>query len=73
MQNRYVKVKDYPHHIKDVDTGAILNIDNKALDMYRKKREQNQFVQNLGQRMDSVESSLNEINNALKILLERDK
>lgn len=73
MENKLVKVKDYPHLVKDMESGAILNTDIRALEMYKKNRDRNELINNLDQRMDSVESTLSEIQSALKILLERNK
>lgn len=63
-----MKTKEYER--SPVNPGAIINVDNTALSAYRRQRE---IMRNVGtheQRIQKIESSLDEIKNLLVKLVE---
>jgi len=61
---------NYEGWMKDMNSGAVLNVDNAKLSAYKKKKhtleEQNRSIQ----RLDKIEEDINFIKNALKIILD---
>jgi len=53
-----VKVKDEPGLVRDQKTGAILNIDNRALIAYKNQKKKNQEIDDLKIKVDSMEKSI---------------
>lgn len=70
MDNKYYKT-DFEGLVKDVDSGAVLNVDNTKLESYKKQKAAMMMnVQNT-QRIDRVEKDLNEIKQMLSELIKR--
>ncbi len=60
-----IKIEDSPDLLKDTVSGAVLNTNVKALMAYKAKRNYISKVDNLEQRISSVESNLTEIKQLL--------
>jgi hypothetical protein len=58
---------------KDLESGAILSVDNAKLDAYRLKKAAAERANRTAERLDSVESDVAEIKAMLRELLERTK
>jgi len=68
QSNNYVKT-NVDGFVKDLTTGAILNIDNAKLESYRKQKQLiNNSIKN-NERIDRVEKDLTEIKSMLQALL----
>ena len=70
MENKYYKT-DYEGIVKDPNSGAILNVDNRKLSAYKKQKQM--MIDNMrnAERMQKVENDLEEIKNMLNQLLKR--
>ena len=67
-------VKGFKHLVRDLDTGAILNIDEKAplglkFAKNKRKKEKEQLETNTND-INSIKSEITEIKTMLKILIE---
>jgi len=51
---------------RDMSTGAIVNQDARALEAYRKKKQQSQEVKSIQERQDRIETELHEIKDLLR-------
>lgn len=70
--NNYASVTGYPGLVRDLDTGAVLNLDTSKLERYRalkmaqkKKLEEKQTVDD---RLDRLESTMSDIKDLLESL-----
>ena len=61
MSDTIAKVKDEPHLVKDVTSGAVLNVDHKALEMYRARKAQARKLESTVERLDRLEARLDQI------------
>ena len=70
MENKYYKT-DYEGIVKDPNSGAILNVDNRKLSAYKKQKQM--MIDNMrnAERIQKVENDLEEIKNMLNQLLKR--
>jgi hypothetical protein len=70
MENKYYKT-DYEGIVKDPNSGAILNVDNRKLSAYKKQKQM--MIDNMrnAERIQKVENDLEEIKNMLSQLLKR--
>ena len=64
---KYAKVKDANGLVRDMQNNAILNTDNSALDMYRKKRNSQKEITNAVDDINSMKQEMNDI----KLLMQR--
>ena len=67
-------VKGFKHLVKDLETGAILNLDDRAplglkLAKNKRRKEQEQLEDNTND-INNIKSELTEIKSMLKILIE---
>ncbi len=58
---------------KDLDSGAIVSVDNAKLEAYKRKKAAFARVDETSARIDALEGSVSEIKGMLKELLERTK
>lgn len=58
---------------KDLDSGAIVSVDNAKLEAYKRKKAAFVRVDETSARIDALEDSVSEIKGMLKELLERTK
>lgn len=70
MMNKYVKT-DVEGLVKDITSGAILNVDNAKLDAYRKAKQNASKADLANERLDKVENDLGDIKQMLQQLLKR--
>lgn len=65
MENNYVKVKGYPHLIRDIKTGALLNVNFDAVHQFREQKKiKSQFKQKelqIEARLSSLENNIADI------------
>ena len=69
-----VPVQDHKHLVRDLETGAILNLDDRAplglkLAKNKRRKEQEQLEDNTND-INNIKSELTEIKSMLRILLE---
>jgi len=73
--SRYVPVEGHPHLVRDMKSGAILNTNRSAIQQARERkiaRKQRELdEQRDKERLDSLESDISEIKEALKLLLQK--
>ena len=73
--SRYVPVEGHPDLVRDAESGAILNMNSAAIHQAREKkklRQQKQLQEKEDrERLDSLESDISEIKEALKLLLQK--
>lgn len=55
-----------PGLMKDLKSGAIVNVDNRKLEEYKKKRKQNEQVLASFSRLDKLENEMTEIKHLLQ-------
>lgn len=70
MDNKYYKT-DVEGYVKDMNSGAVLNVDNVKLEAYKKQK---QFMANSmknHERIEKVENDLKEIKEMLSQLIKR--
>jgi hypothetical protein len=70
MENKYYKT-DYEGIVKDPNSGAILNVDNRKLSAYKKQKQMMLDNMRNVERIQKVENDLEEIKNMLNQLLKR--
>jgi len=68
--NKYVKT-DIEGLVKDLSSGAILNVDNAKLEAYRKAKQNAAKADLANDRLDKVENDLDDIKQMLQQLLKR--
>ena len=73
MTEKYVKIEDQPHLIKDVETGAILNTNLNSLDAYKKQRDHLNKINTVEDRIGKLENNMSEIKDLLKELLGKNR
>jgi len=62
---------DVDGFVKDMNTGAVSNINSQKLDTYRKQKLAFETARQTSERINKVESDLNDIKKMLSQLLER--
>ena len=68
--NKYVKT-EVDGLVKDVNSGAILNVDNSALDAYRRQKMAVESAKTANERISKLENDIGEIKEMLQQLLKR--
>jgi hypothetical protein len=63
------RAKEAPDFVVEDRNGAMLNTNNRALLAYRKQRAANRKLFGLTERVDAIESTLNNIERMLEFLL----
>jgi K+/H+ antiporter YhaU regulatory subunit KhtT len=70
MTDKYLQT-DVAGLVKDTKSQAVLNVDNKKLEAYRRQKQvMNQTVEQ-SQRLENVEQQISEIKQMFNILLEK--
>ena len=62
-----VKVKDFDHLVKDVETGAILNTDKAVIDRHNIKMKEIEREKRMESEINNIKSEMSEI----KVLLQK--
>lgn len=70
MMNKYVKT-DVEGLVKDITSGAILNVDNDKLEAYRKAKQNASKADLANERLNKVENDIDDIKQMLQQLLKR--
>ena len=70
MMNKYIKT-DVEGLVVDKFSGAVLNVDNEKLNAYKKQKQAAVKAEKSSERLDKVESDINEIKQMLQQLLKR--
>ena len=72
MINHYAKVEGHPNLIRDLNTNAIINTDQIALDHYtiakRKREEEVKRIDNIENDLNELKSTMDEIKQLLRNL-----
>lgn len=63
------KVKDHPDLVKDDQNKAILNVDQSALDAYKKRRKQSRMMSNVCTELDQVKNDVQEIKSMIQQII----
>lgn len=72
MNVRQCLQTDDPQFVRDRHDGAILNIDNKALDQYKRIRAESLAIKQVVQEVADLRHDLNEIKELLRKLASND-
>lgn len=68
--NKYVKT-EVDGLVKDINSGAILNVDNSALDAYRRQKMAVESAKTANERITKLENDIGDIKEMLQQLLKR--
>jgi hypothetical protein len=68
--NKYYKT-DVEGYVKDISSGAVLNVDNKKLEAYKKQKQFYEDQIKDSDRLNKVENDINDIKTMLQQLLKR--
>jgi hypothetical protein len=68
--NKYVKT-EVDGLVKDITSGAILNVDNSALDAYRRQKMAVESAKTANERISKLEDDIGDIKEMLQQLLKR--
>jgi hypothetical protein len=68
--NKYVKT-DVEGLVKDINSGAILNVDNTALEAYRRQKMAVNSAKTANDRISKLENDIGDIKEMLQQLLKR--
>lgn len=68
--NKYVKT-EVDGLVKDINSGAILNVDNSALDAYRRQKMAVESAKTANERISKLENDIGDIKEMLQQLLKR--
>lgn len=62
---------DFEGLLKDVDSGAVLNADNIALEAYKKRKRANEEFVQFKDKIKKIDDDILEIKNVLKAIAEK--
>lgn len=65
----YLKVLDHDNLVRDVDTGAIINIDKASIDNIKNGHSSSTVIKNLQKNVEELKSELFEIKKLLRELI----
>lgn len=65
------KVKDAPGLVRDMQTQAVLNTDNNALEAYRRKRNKQQEMDEVVSDINNMKSDIDQIKSLMQRLLDK--
>jgi hypothetical protein len=68
--NKYVKT-EVDGLVKDINSGAILNVDNSALDAYRRQKMAVESAKTANEKISKLENDIGDIKEMLQQLLKR--
>jgi hypothetical protein len=71
VSSEKIKVADRDDVVRDANSGAILNTDLARVNEYKKRKIEINKIKQLENKMNSIESDVQDIKNILQILLER--
>lgn len=71
MNKRYIPVENNKDLVRDIETKAILNINNEALEAYKKNRDRARDVDRVINEHEQIKNELNEIKNLLQKLIQK--
>jgi hypothetical protein len=64
------KVQDHPELIRDAGSGAVVNVDNRSLDAYKKQKRERNMVANAFQDINNLKEGMVEIRGMLTDMIE---
>ena len=67
-----VKIENKENLVRDMNTGAILNTDIAAFNLYKREKELKEQTKHNTKEINKIKGDLSEIKNMLKELLERE-
>jgi hypothetical protein len=71
---KYVKVKDAPGFVRDMQTNAVLNADVSALQAYKRKRNKQKELDNSFSEVSTMKTNINKMEHEIqeiKVLMQR--
>jgi hypothetical protein len=71
-QERYTKIENNTDMVKDTKTGAILNTNKNALNIFRNKKKKDQMVVDHENQIHSMQDDINEIKTLLRQLVTKE-
>ncbi len=71
MEVKFVKVQEHEHLIKDISSGAILNVDKSAIVRHEKRIREIEKEKRRDDDLNNLKSELSEIKALLKALIEQ--
>lgn len=64
------KIKDHPDLVKDKETGAILNVNNRALMAYKRQKKNMNSIKEVNQTNEQLKKDINMLKNEIQSLKE---
>jgi len=64
------KIKDHPDLVKDKETGAILNVNNRALMAYKRQKKNMNNIKEISQTNEQLKEDINNLKNEIQSLKE---
>ena len=68
---KYAKVKENPELIRDMNSKAVLNTNQTALQSYKKKREKQNEIQSAVDDINNLKQDVNELKTLMQRLLDK--
>ena len=66
-----LKKTDIEGLYRDVESRAVLNVDNAALEAYKKRKRANEEFVHYKNKIEQIDNDINEIKNILKSIVEK--
>lgn len=66
-----LKKTDVEGLYRDIETRAVLNVDNSALEAYKKRKRANEEFVQYKKKIEQIDNDINEIKNILKSIVEK--
>lgn len=66
-----IEKTDFEGLVKDVDSGAVLSIDNASLEAYKKRKRANEEFVQFKEKIQKIDNDILEIKNVLKAIAEK--
>jgi len=66
-----LKKTDVEGLYRDVETRAVLNVDNSSLEAYKKRKRANEEFVQYKKKIEQIDNDINEIKNILKSIVEK--
>ena len=67
----YVKVKDTPNLVRDMQNQAVLNSDSDGLKAYKLKREKQQEINSAVDDINNIKQDINELKTLMQRILDK--
>lgn len=66
-----IEKTDFEGLVKDIDSGAVLNVDNTSLEAYKKRKRANEEFTQFKEKIQKIDNDILEIKSVLKAIAEK--